>query len=63
MINDSNSSPAAPKLERRKRQVPVECMAGAGGVRLERHGADLHGLCPFRDDHEPSLVITLAKDL
>jgi len=51
------------ELERLKREVAVERLAEARGVRLERHGADLLGLCPFHDDHEPSLVITPAKNL
>jgi DNA primase catalytic core len=51
------------ELERLKREVAVERLAEARGVALERHGADLHGLCPFHDDHEPSLVITPSKNL
>ena len=35
----------------------------ARGVELRRHGADLLGLCPFHGDHEPSLVISPAKNL
>ncbi len=50
-------------LERLKREVAVERLAEARGVKLERHGADLLGLCPFHDDHEPSLVITPSKNL
>jgi DNA primase len=51
------------ELERLKREVAVERLAEARGVKLERHGADLLGLCPFHDDHEPSLVITPSKNL
>ena len=51
------------ELERLKCEVSVERLAEARGVRLERHGADLLGLCPFHDDHEPSLVITPSKNL
>ena len=32
-------------------------------MKLRRHGADLIGLCPFHDDHEPSLVISPKKNL
>jgi DNA primase len=32
-------------------------------VVLKPHGKDLIGLCPFHDDHEPSLVITPSKNL
>ena len=35
----------------------------ARGIKLVRHGADLQGLCPFHEDHEPSLVITPKKNL
>ena len=41
----------------------MERLARARGVKLERHGADLRGLCPFHEDHEPSLVITPKKNL
>ena len=41
------------EIERLKREVSVERLAEARGVKLERHGADLLGLCPFHDDHEP----------
>jgi DNA primase catalytic core len=51
------------ELERLKREVSVERLAEARGVRLQRHGADLIGLCPFHPDREPSLVITPAKNL
>jgi len=51
------------ELERLKREVSVERLAEARGVKLERRGADLHGLCPFHEDREPSLVITPAKNL
>lgn len=51
------------ELERLKREVAVERLAAARGVELRRHGADLVGLCPFHDDHTPSLVITPGKNL
>jgi DNA primase len=35
----------------------------AAGVTLKRHGKDLLGLCPLHDDHEPSLVVSSAKNL
>jgi hypothetical protein len=50
-------------IERLKREVSVERLAESRGVKLKRHGADLIGLCPFHDDHEPSLVITPSKNL
>jgi DNA primase len=51
------------ELERLKREVPLAALAEARGVVLSPHGADLIGRCPFHDDHEPSLVITPAKNL
>jgi DNA primase catalytic core len=51
------------EIERLKREVSLERLAEARGVELKRHGADLIGLCPFHDDHEPSLVISPKKNL
>ncbi len=51
------------ELERLKAEVSLERLAEARGVQLRRHGADLLGLCPFHDDHEPSLLISPAKNL
>ena len=51
------------EVERLKREVSVERLAQARGIKLKRLGADLHGLCPFHDDKTPSLVITPAKNL
>ncbi|MBS0613506.1 MAG: toprim domain-containing protein [Proteobacteria bacterium] len=50
-------------VERLKAEVSVQRLAEARGVSLTRHGADLHGRCPFHDDKTPSLVITPAKNL
>ena len=52
-----------PELERLKREVSLERLAEVRGVKLERRGADLHGLCPFHEDRDPSLVITPEKNL
>lgn len=54
---------AQSELERLKREVSVERLAEARGVKLRRHGQDLIGRCPFHDDTEPSLVVTPAKNL
>ncbi len=51
------------EVERLKREVSVQRLAEARGIKLHRHGADLLGLCPFHDDKNPSLVITPAKNL
>jgi DNA primase len=51
------------EIERLKQEVALQRLAETMGVALKRHGADLIGLCPFHDDHEPSLVISPAKNL
>ena len=51
------------ELERLKAEVSLERLAEARGVKLRRRGADLFGLCPFHEDHEPSLMISPAKNL
>jgi DNA primase catalytic core len=51
------------ELERLKHEVSLERLAEGAGIALKRHGADLIGLCPFHDDHEPSLVISPDKNL
>jgi DNA primase catalytic core len=50
-------------IERLKTTVSVQRLAEARGVVLTKHGADLHGRCPFHEDRTPSLVITPAKNL
>ncbi|HTW59554.1 MAG TPA: CHC2 zinc finger domain-containing protein [Terriglobales bacterium] len=54
---------AESEIERLKREISVQRLAEGRGVKLKRHGADLIGLCPFHNDHEPSLVITPSKNL
>jgi DNA primase len=54
---------AEEEIERLKRELSVERLAEARGVKLKQHGKDLLGLCPFHDDREPSLVITPTKNL
>jgi DNA primase catalytic core len=51
------------EIERLKREVSLERLAESRGVKLKRHGADRIGLCPFHDDHSPSLVISPKKNL
>ena len=51
------------ELERLKQDISLERLAESAGVTLKRHGKDLLGLCPFHDDHEPSLVISPDKNL
>lgn len=51
------------EVERLKAEVSVQRLVEAKGVALVRHGADLHGRCPFHDDRTPSLVVSPAKNL
>jgi DNA primase len=51
------------EIERIKAEVSVERLAESRGIELARHGSDLIGLCPFHEDHDPSLVITPSKNL
>src|SRR5271156_169022 len=51
------------EIGRLKREVSLERLAEARGVKLKRHGADLIGLCPFHEDRSPSLVISPKKNL
>ena len=39
--------------ERIKREVSVQRLAEARGIKLVRSGKELIGLCPFHDDHNP----------
>ena len=51
------------EIERIKREIPVQRLAEARGIKLSGHGKDLIGLCPFHPDKNPSLVITPEKNL
>jgi DNA primase len=48
--------------ERLKREVSVQRLAEARGIKLVRSGKELIGLCPFHDDHSPSLNIDPKKN-
>ncbi|MGH8032189.1 MAG: CHC2 zinc finger domain-containing protein [Luteimonas sp.] len=51
------------ELERLRAEVSLQRLVEAKGVALTRHGADLHGRCPFHNDKTPSLVVSPAKNL
>jgi DNA primase catalytic core len=51
------------EIERLKREISVQRLAEARGIKLTKQGADLLGKCPFHNDRTPSLVITPAKNL
>ncbi|MBI5440827.1 MAG: toprim domain-containing protein, partial [Deltaproteobacteria bacterium] len=50
-------------LDRIKQDVSLVTLVERRGVALKKHGDNLLGLCPLHEDHEPSLVITPAKNL
>jgi len=49
-------------VEQIKREVSVQRLAEARGVKLKRQGKNLMGLCPFHKDTNPSLSIDTAKN-
>ena len=51
------------QLDRLKQDISLQRLVEAQGIALKKHGADLIGLCPFHDDHDPSLVISPQKNL
>jgi len=53
----------AEEIDRLKSEISLERLVRARGVDLRKHGGDLISLCPFHNDHEPSLVISPAKNL
>lgn len=44
------------RVERIKSQIPIADVIGSE-IALQRAGSVLRGLCPFHDDHDPSLVV------
>lgn len=51
------------EIERVKRANELVSFIRARGVALTQRGKQLVGLCPFHDDHEPSLVVDPKKQL
>ncbi|MDJ0766854.1 MAG: CHC2 zinc finger domain-containing protein [Myxococcota bacterium] len=51
------------KLDRLKYEIALERLVTARGVVLRKRGDELIGLCPFHEDHSPSLVVNPAKNL
>jgi DNA primase len=50
-------------IERLKQEVSLLDLVQSYGVKLQKKGKDLIGLCLFHDDHSPSLVISPDKNL
>jgi DNA primase catalytic core len=51
------------EIELVKRASDLAALIRSRGVKLQRRGRQLVGLCPFHDDHEPSLIVDPAKQL
>lgn len=51
------------EIERIKRETDLAAVIRSRGVELKPQGGDLVGLCPFHDDHSPSLRVTPGKGL
>src|SRR5271157_3187549 len=50
-------------VERIKREISVERLAEARGIKLRRSGKELIGLCPFHKDTNPSLNIDPVQNI
>jgi DNA primase len=50
-------------VERIKREISVQRLAEARGIKLRRSGKELIGLCPFHKDTNPSLNIDPVKNV
>jgi DNA primase catalytic core len=51
------------EIDRLKRDISVQRLAEARGIKLRRSGKELIGLCPFHKDTSPSLNITPAENV
>lgn len=51
------------EIERLKRDISVQRLAEARGIKLRRSGKELIGLCPFHKDTHPSLNIDSGKNV
>ncbi|NIO84813.1 MAG: DNA primase, partial [Candidatus Aminicenantes bacterium] len=51
------------EIEKLKQEVSLLDLVQSYGVELKKKGKELVGLCPFHNDHEPSLIISPDKNL
>ena len=49
--------------ERIKREVSIQRLAEARGIKLTRRGKSLMGLCPFHKDRNPSLSVDPVENV
>ena len=52
-----------PDFDQIKKTTDIAAVIQRHGVELKKQGADYVGLCPFHDDHNPSMRVTPAKGL
>jgi DNA primase len=52
-----------PDFDKIKRTTDIVAVVQRHGIELKKQGADYVGLCPFHDDHNPSLRVTQGKGL
>ena len=51
------------EIERIKTTVDLAALVRAKGVKLKKNGKSYFGLCPFHDDHNPSLSVNPSTNL
>jgi len=51
------------EIERIKRETDLAAVIRSRGMELKPQGHDLVGLCPFHEDHDPSMRVTPGKGL
>ena len=51
------------EIETLKKRISIQKLAESRGVVLRKRGDELLGLCPFHEDHSPSLVINPSKNV
>ena len=51
------------RIEAIKAGVDLTALVRAKGIQLKKNGKGYFGLCPFHDDHNPSLSVNPSKNL
>ena len=51
------------ELNTLKQSIDLVALIQSKGIKLEKHGKDLKGLCPFHQDKNPSMIVTPSKNL
>ena len=58
---DTNYSTKPDVVDYIRQNVNIVALMTSQGVELERRGEEWAGLCPFHDDHNPSLSVNMQK--